>query len=109
MILLYHWSPTRNRARIQHSGLVPGSRSVDGEWRPPFVCLSDSPSLAWGLSGGMRNRAPGVWDLWMTERDGRYEEIWDHYPDTGRSYIKEYRVYERIWKRDVWYVATREA
>lgn len=83
-------------------------RSVDGEWRPPYVCFSHSPSLAWALSGACHPEIES-WDLWMmwSNVPSGYEEIYDHYADTGREYVKEFRVYERVWKRDVWYVATR--
>jgi hypothetical protein len=109
MFMMYHWSPTERRNQINRRGFVPGSWSVDRVWRPPVICFSDNPSLAWALSGQIHTEVP-IWDLWAVWSDvpTGYEEIWDHYPDTGRPYIKEYRVYERIFKRDIWYVATRE-
>lgn len=104
---LYHWSPVERRKQIARRGLVPGSLSRDRDWRPPYICFSDSPSLAWGLSGGLgRDKRHKSWDLWMMWSDvpGGYEEMpFDHDP----SWIKEYRVYERIFKRDIWWVATR--
>jgi hypothetical protein len=104
---LFHWSPTARRNQINRRGLVPGSRSVDGLWKPPFVCFADSPSLAWALSGQTsRGQAIKSWDLWQMWSDvptGLEELLFDD--DPGR--IKEYRVYERIYKRDLWYVATR--
>lgn len=106
-VALYHWSPTSRRGQINRRGLVPGSRSVDGLWKPPYVCFADSPSLAWGLSGGMPGRSDEVpsWDLWMMWSDvpSGMEEI--PFDEPGR--VREYRVYERIFKRDLWYVATR--
>lgn len=36
-----------------------------------------------------------------------YEIITDTYVSTGRHYIKEYRVYDRVYKRDLTYLATR--
>lgn len=102
--LMYHWSSTSRRNGITRRGLVPGSRSVDGLWKPPYVCFSDSPSLAWSLA----KHRTGIeqWDLWMT---------WSNVPrgieelsfDGGR--LREIRVYERIFKRDLWYVATRSS
>jgi len=46
-------------------GLRPGSVSSCRQWKPPYVCLADSPSLAWGLIGRFR---PSIrdWDLWWT-------------------------------------------
>jgi len=100
--LLYHWSPSSRRKGILRRGLVPGSRSVDRAWKPPYVCYADSPSLAWSLA----KHRPGVesWDLWMTRSDclAGYEVL---YFDNGTR--KEVRVYERIFKRDLWYVGTR--
>lgn len=103
-MLLYHWSPTRRRGQINRYGFRPSMRSVDGAWKPPFVCFSDSPSLAWSMSGHLHPEVSS-WDLWMvwTDRLSGYEEIID---DRDGS-VKEYRIYERIFKRDVWYVATR--
>lgn len=107
---MYHWSPTTRRKQIERYGFRPGMLSVDRAWRPPLICFADSPSLAWSLSGANHNTIPSwdLWQVWSNVVSGR-EEIYDTYPDTGRSYIKEYRVYERIFKRDIWYVATRAA
>ena len=105
MTLLYHWAPVERRPSILRRGLVPGSWSRDRLWRPPYVCFADSPSLAWGLSGGT-SPTHSEWDLWMVDDDrlGGYEVIpFDGEPDR----IKEYRVYERVYKRDLWWVGTR--
>lgn len=87
---------------------MPGSLSRCRQWRPPYVCLSDSPPLAWALSGQL-DPEPKHWDLWMVwaSRLTGYEQIPfdDGGPRSGD--IKEYRVYHRIYKRDLWYVATR--
>ena len=103
----FHWSPSERRGSIERLGLVPGRLSRNRLWRPPYVCLTDSPSLAWGLSGGMDRDAdaPRSYDLWqvdLSEVSG-YEVLAN---DVDGS-LKEVRVYERIWKRNVWYVATR--
>lgn len=108
--VLFHWSPTDRRQRIIRRGLVPGSWSTDRLWRPPFVCFSANPELAWALSADTpRGHTVESWDLWATWTDDLtgFEEIVDRYPDTGREYVKEYRVYERVWKRDLWFVGTR--
>jgi len=110
-LIFYHWSPTRNRNSINKYGLRIDCKTLQGDWRPPFVCFSDDPQLAWVLSGRMW---PDIheWDLWMchvptqTSFD-HYEIITDTFRDTGRYYIKEYRVYTRIYKRDLTYLATR--
>ncbi|NOQ62718.1 hypothetical protein [Mycolicibacterium fortuitum] len=100
---LYHWAPTTRRRQINHYGLRPGSLSSDRLWKPPYICLADSPLLAWNLIGRYR---PHIheWDLWWTSGSavGHYETI----PfDDGE--IREYRVYHRIFKRDLWMVGTR--
>lgn len=110
-LVLYHWSPSSNRSGINRYGLTPGRKTLQGDWRPPYVAFSDEPRLAWFLSGRMW---PDIeeWDLWMvyhefqTSYEG-YEIITDTYPDSGRHFIKEYRIYTRIFKRDVSYVASR--
>lgn len=111
-LCLYHWSPTENRDRIIRNGLKPGSLSLQGDWRPPYVCFSDDPYLAWVLSGDMW---PSIhfWDLWMCHYPSQtsfdhHEVILDTYRDSGRKYVKEYRVYKRVYKRDLIYLATRE-
>lgn len=103
----YHWSPTERRAGIIRHGLMPGKLSKDMLWRPPYICLSSYPSLAWALSGGM----PGydeigswdLWEVWLGEQKG-FEKL---FFDNERQRVKEVRVYERIYKRNVQYLATR--
>jgi len=45
------------------------------------------------------------WDLWQvwSNRPSNYERVL-----SAKGSIDEYRVYERIYKSDIWYVATRE-
>jgi hypothetical protein len=43
-----------------------------------------------------------LWEVWTHEQSG-YEEL--YFDDT--TDVKEIRVYERIFKRNVWYVASR--
>lgn len=105
-IPLYHWSPTARRKQIKKRGLVPGCWSTDRLWKPPCVCYADTPSLAWALSGALpRGREHDSWDLWQTYDDvpSGYEAI----AFDGSDDVKEYRVYERIYARDLWYVASR--
>ena len=82
-------------------------RSTCGLWRPPYIALSDNPGLAWMLSGATARAAEHEsWDLWQVWTDdlAGYEALpFDGEPDV----IKEYRVYERIYKRHVWHVGTR--
>ena len=110
-LCLYHWSPTTNRNSINRYGLQINRRTLQGDWRPPYVCFSDDPMLAWVLSGRMYPEIIS-WDLWMCHMPTQtsfehYEIITDTFPDTGRHYIKEYRIYTRVYKRDLHYIATR--
>lgn len=102
----YHWSPSSRRKSIERSGLLPHSLSTDRLWRPPYVCLATKPSIGWGLSGSMlRGKEHSVWDLWqvdISEQSG-YEELFFD----GSFEVKEIRVYERIYKRNIWYVGSR--
>ena len=100
----YHWAPVSRRRSIEHSGLVPGRMSVANEWRPPYVCFSDSPWLASLLSVRVHPEIPD-WDLWTAHISdvGAHEQIID---DRGPS-VKEIRVYHRVHKSKLWYVATR--
>ena len=106
---LYHWSPASRRKQINRYGLRPGSRSVCQQWKPPYICFSDSPSLAWVLS--RTHAQPGEeWDLWMIWNNVAkgYEKLKCGDNPSG-AWPTEYRVYERIWKRDVWYVGSRKS
>lgn len=110
-LILFHWSPTKNRNSINHNGLRVGIPSLQGDWKPPYICFCDDPDLAWHLSGKMW---PDIdsWDLWMCNASHQnsfdhYELITDTYSDTGRTFTKEYRVYTRVFKRDLRYLATR--
>lgn len=107
-LCLYHWSPTSRRKGIERRGFVPRSISLQGDWRPPYTCFSDDPILAWSLSGRIHTEI-SEWDLWMVYPNDvkQWEIIFDTYYSTGRHYIKEYRVYHRVFKRHVHYVASR--
>lgn len=103
--IFFHWAPTERRRSIVRSGLLPNSHSTDRLWRPPYICLADSPRLAWELSGKMhRGKEHKEWDLWevWTHEQAGYEQL---YFDSGA--LKEIRVYERIYKRNVWLVGSR--
>jgi hypothetical protein len=99
---LFHWSPTPARASIKRRGLVPGRLSLDRLWRPPYICFADSPSLAWSLSARIHPEIP-QWDLWYCWRQVvSYERLGGRGQDHD-----EYRVYERVYKADLWFVGTR--
>lgn len=105
--LLFHWSPVARRPQILRRGLCPGATSRDGQWKPPYVCFSRSPSQAWGLSADLTDTA-GAWDLWMvwsSQLEG-YEMLAMN--RDGSAKPSEYRVYHRIPKRAIWYVGMRE-
>lgn len=106
---LFHWSPAERRGQIVRYGLRPRMRptiSTPG-WRAPYVCLAETPSWAWALSGmrAERDREPGHWDLWQVDVNGLLGETVPTY-DEHRWH--EVRVQERIYKRRMWHVATRE-
>ncbi len=103
---LYHWSPVERRRKIMRQGLRVGITSRCGQWKPPYVCFSDSPALAWALSGGMSD-VPGDWDLWM---------MWSNVPakltrrndlENGRGRPTEFRAHESIPKSKLWHVGVR--
>lgn len=104
----FHWSPRDRRSRINRVGLLPGVWDHDRLWKPPYVCLAESPRIAWALSGEMSGRRHiqewDLWEVWTHEQSG-YEEL--YFDDTGN--IKEIRVYERIFKRNVWFIGERNS
>jgi hypothetical protein len=103
--ILFHWSPISRRKSILRYGLCPNKISRCGQWKPPYVCFSRSPSLAWCLSA-MLSEKRSEWDLWMVWSDllNGYETI----STDGSHKPTEYRVYHRIMKKDIWYVGTRK-
>jgi hypothetical protein len=107
---LYHWAPVARRKQIMRYGLLPGKRPTtsSGGMGAPCVCLGDSPSWAWALSGGMPYTPDGEWDLWQTWLEALDEPVVlaDH---TGSrpSGIYEVRTEKRIYKRNVWWVGSR--
>lgn len=111
--MLYHWAPTTRRKQILRYGLRPRMRPVtssgdpeDRQWRPRVICLGDSPSWAWALSGAMSYTPAGEWDLWQTSLDRLLEPV-VLASNARASGIHEVRTEHRIFKRDLWYVATR--
>jgi hypothetical protein len=108
---LFHWAPATRRRQIIRYGLRPNMRATtssnDEGWRAPVICLADTPSWAWALSGGMPYTPAGVWDLWQTSLDELTDPV--VLPSTDRaSGIHEVRTEHRIYKRNLWLVASRE-
>lgn len=111
-ILMFHWSPTNRRKGITRLGMMPGKWSTDRLWKPPYVAFAPSPSLAWALSAAThRGQQVDAWDLWMTD-SSRMEKGYEVIPFDSNipgeaADPKEFRVYDRIYKRDLWFVGTR--
>jgi hypothetical protein len=107
---LYHWSPTAKRGQINRSGLLPGRRTTtstaDDGFRGAAVCLADSPSWAWALSGGMPWTPAGSWDLWETRLELLTDPVVLASQDRA-SGLYEVRTEHRVWKRDVWLAGQR--
>lgn len=105
---LYHWSPASRRKQILRYGLRPGMRTTTTteDLGGAAICLADSPSWAWALSGGMRWTPDGEWDLWQTSLDRLKDPIVLATPDRP-SGLYEVRTPHRIYKRDLWYVGSR--
>lgn len=99
--LAFHWAPTARRKGILRRGLVPGSRSRNGAWRPPFVCMSRDPAYALGSTDAQVavTEPMDLWQLDLAEVDLPREEFDRH---------DEMRFYERIPARYLTLLATRE-
>jgi hypothetical protein len=106
---MYHWAPVIRRKQIIRYGLLPGKRPTTTQGddrRIPYVCLGDSPSWAWALSGAMKYTPKGEWDLWMTWMD-RIKDPVVHADPSRHTGLYEVRTEHRIYKRDIWYVGSR--
>jgi hypothetical protein len=107
---LFHWAPTSRRKQIIRHGLRPFMRKTtstgDDTEKYNVVCFADSPSWAWALSGGMKWTPEGEWDLWQTSLD-RINTPVVMPGDFRESGIYEVRTEYRVYKRHLWYVATR--
>jgi len=105
---LYHWSPAARRGQINRYGLRPGMRptTTTENLGAMAICLADSPSWAWALSGNMRYTPAGEWDLWQTSLDRIVDPIVMATPDRP-SGLYELRTEHRIYKRDLWLVGQR--
>lgn len=80
------------------------------EWRAPYICLATDPAWGWALSGGQSGAPAGEWDLWLVRipEGVRFDRL-----DAGcvcpghGGRVHEVRVYDRLFKRDVLWVASR--
>jgi hypothetical protein len=108
--MLYHWAPWKRRGQILRYGLRPGMRTTTstGLLGGSCICLADSPSWAWTLSGGMPHAPGGQWDLWQTSLD-RLTDPLVLATDERPSGLYEVRTEHRIYKRDIWWVGSRFA
>jgi hypothetical protein len=104
--MLFHWSPASRRKQILRYGLRPWMRPATSSAAACCVCLADSPSWAWVLSGGMRWTPAGEWDLWQTSLDLLVDPVVLPGPDRP-SGIYEVRTEHRLPKRHLWYVGSR--
>lgn len=109
-IMLYHWSPARNRNGITRRGLIPHRRPVThskelGDWRAPYICFATDPIWGYALSADMPHTPDGEWDLWAT--------WWEHLdsPEILASEegdgIHEVRNYGRVYKRHLKFLGSR--
>lgn len=106
---LYHWSPAERRRGIQANGLQPYSPATVSTHEQnlgwPYVCLSPTPSGAWGLSGDMGWTSEiEEWDLWQV-RLNEHDEV--HVRSEWGNHIREIRVRNTITPDRCWWVATR--
>jgi hypothetical protein len=103
---LFHWSPAQRFDEIYREGLRPHARpTVCRTTTLSYVCLSPTPSAAWGLSGDMEWVSEvDEWDLWQVRlADGDDVRI---RPDFGPA-IQEIKVHGPIPADRVWWVARR--
>lgn len=96
---IYHWSLRTRRSSILKRGLRINSLSVDGKWRPPYLCFSTSPKMALSLfifrRGG--NTCVDLYEVWP-EREWKIRRRDDM--------AREIRVFNNIPKRRVHFVGS---
>lgn len=104
--LLYHWSPKKCRKNILQYGLLinqkPNIFKNNKNWTAPYICFSQSPQLSWNLSADFSENIK-EWDLWMIKSDFPYKSH-----SVGEHFGKEYRIFQNIPSKDIWYVGTRK-
>lgn len=105
--ILYHWSPVTRRAGIEKRGLVVGEEHVahTAGWNARYLCFSNSPSLAWTLSGDFCAQ-PIEWDLWMVWSSCIPGPIYRRTDHQGLN-PAEFRTYVNIPKEFPWRVGSR--
>lgn len=102
---LFHWSPSERHKQITKYGLRPNMRSSVSSFRAPYICFAETPAWAWGLSGWHHPEIKS-WDLWQTNLLGLLEySVIDTFDE--HHLFHEVRTTERVFKKDLWYVATR--
>lgn len=116
---LYHWSPRERRKSINHDGLVPGKRGINGpwyplgpdgqeddtlpEWRQPSISASLDPVTAWSYSHGAW-RSTGTFDLWLFQLKPT-DEV--HVLPFWGGRLVELRIHNRIYKARLKWVGER--
>lgn len=101
---LFHWAPSRRRPGIRRSGLRINREPVVSTERCGYLCLSQSASQAWMLSGAAAGERGDDWDLWQVTLD-HDDEV--HVRPFQGNRIQELRVHNDIPRTRVWFVATR--
>lgn len=81
-------------------------QSVDRLWRPPHICLAPHPGWAWRLSGGYHPEIESwdLWEIWTGSLHG-----WEILGLDKQHFHVEVRVFQRIYKRDIELIATRQS
>lgn len=101
---LYHWSPRSRRASILKHGLQINRRSLDGQWKPHYICFSDNPARALQLCPHIPKNT--VLDLYVVWPDSDYHVTRQ---SPGRGFCPEWRIYHDIPKKRLSYIASRKA
>lgn len=104
--IIYHWSPRRNRASILMHGLTPYKPAIRHDFKPAYICFSNSPSYAWALSPAINRQIFTTWDLWMTWSNVTSKLTRCRF--NALPHAQEYRVTEAISPRKIWFVGTRK-
>jgi hypothetical protein len=102
---LYHWAPLSRLKSIRRHGLRIGSLTLSREWRPPWLCFSDSPARALMLCTHIPvGTVLVLFEVFPQLRHRVYRVC----RDRARKLIPEWRIYDNVSPSRIFRIASRK-